>query len=255
MRFSEYLNVLRAHGHGSVEERAAHDAHYGTFVSNIPSQRTQHLELKVFNPLDDIAAKLFLQTEHQLKAQGKIKEREALEQQQEEDWRRTERRRREEENSVMGRYANRHNEVSFRPRDKASNRSRSIEKSFERTRVASRSPSDSSFSPDPSPTSPPASPGQYSPTNPGYTKSSFQYSSRPAYSPTVPSTSAASASYSPSYPSLSGAYSPTSPRYDAMSPVYPMALSPTIYPSMSPAMTSPSAPSSNGRGSRMAFVE
>jgi len=76
MRFSEYLNVLRAHGHGSVEERAAHDAHYGTFVSNIPSQRAHHIELEVFNPLDDdIAAELFLQTENKLKAQRKIKEK------------------------------------------------------------------------------------------------------------------------------------------------------------------------------------
>ena len=76
MCFSEYTNVLRVYGQGSAEERAAHDLHYGVFISDSPSQRSSFFELTVFDPLDAIAVQLNIQTEEQRKVQAKRKQRE-----------------------------------------------------------------------------------------------------------------------------------------------------------------------------------
>eukprot|EP01080_Neovahlkampfia_damariscottae_P004653 gene4653-8226_t len=113
----------------------------------------------------------------------------------------------------------------------------------------------------PGPTSPsgsysPSSPG-YSPTSPGYSPTSPGYSpTSPGYSPTSPSYSPTSPSYSPTSPSYSPtspSYSPTSPSYSPTSPSYSPtspSYSPTS-PSYSPTSPSysPTSPSYSNKGS------
>lgn len=230
MQFSEYLDILRVHGHGSAEERSALDRYYRRNVGNYPNSRAALSDLVVYDPLDDIAKKIeeVKKTNEFLSAPRRAEERKGrsmyglrsdrghvskLGYQRNGGPMRREKEKEKEEDKSTG---------FFSPPRSSGSAYKSV--------VIGSASSSSYYDQDPeySPTSPGFSSlrtPDYSPASPIYSAYSPAYSpsygTSPAYSPTYPSTSPASPAYSPlpggSY-STSPSYSPKNPRMTSFSP-------------------------------------